>query len=424
MEKKNEIIDIVILGGGASGIMAAISAKRTNPNQNILIIEGSFALGRKLLISGAGRGNILNTHLGEKEYEKFYHTNNFKLVKDVFSQFGYQDIRKYFEDLGVVLYEEEKNSKGKLFPVSEQARNIIRILENEIKILGIKILLNSYCLDIFVKNDKFYISYENENQIEEIICNKVVIATGGMSYPSTGSTGIGFKILEKLGHNIYPLIPIAVPLLSKDSFIKTNIGLKIKAKVSSFIDDEFEKEVTDDIIFTKYGISGSSVLTLSSEIAVEFTRNQKSNIKIRVNFLPEFSKEDLITRWEKYSEQILIINLYGLIPQKFSDSILEALKIHKEKLIKDLNIEERKKLFDILYNKTIQIIGIRGWNDAEFTAGGLDASEVVTKTLESIITPNLYVCGEVLNVDGEIGGFNLAWAWASGYIAGSSAAKT
>lgn len=418
---KEDNFDIVIVGGGASGIMAGISAKRANPQRRVLIVEGSFALGRKLLISGAGRGNILNKSLTDDDYIKYYHSNNTEVVKNVFNKYGYNQIRTFFEDLGIILYEEERNSKGKIFPISEQARNIVKILEDELNNLGVEILLNCKCTKILHKDNHFLITFESQKEIKNIYSHKLILATGGMSYPSTGSDGSGFKFLESFGHNIVPLIPTAVPLLSKDNFLRETSGIKIKATVASFIEDEFVNEVTNDLLFTSYGVSGTAILELSRDIVEEFYRNSSAKITLRINMLPDFPKEKLIERFDIFQNKKATINLYGLLPIKIVDIILKILKIPKDILSKDLSIEERKVLFDFLYDKKIFIFGSKGWNEAEFSIGGLNVNEVEPQTLESLIIPNLYICGEALNVDGDIGGFNLSWAWASGYLAGQSA---
>ena len=415
--------DITIVGGGASGIMAAISAKRNNPQMQIALIEGSFALGRKLLLSGAGRCNLTNSNLSKNDYLSHYDSDNLTFVDKVFKKFDYQQINGFFKDLGIDLFEEKIKSQGKIFPISESAKNIINILSEELNRLGVEVFLKTECVDIEHTGRNFLLTINKDGKKQFIDSTKIVLTTGGMSYPSIGIYGKGYGFAEKFGHKVFPCIPVAVPLLSKDRFCKNSAGIKIRAKLYSSINQVQVQELHDDVLFTSYGLSGSGILRLSTRISKEFAQNKNSIVKIQINFLPDLSKEDFIKRIEAVEEERLWIMLLGLLPSKLVDNLLLDISISKDVYIKELSIEQRKKILDILYDKTISVYGIKGWNEAEFTAGGVSMNEINPEKMESIYVKDLYFAGEILNVDGEIGGYNLSWAWASGFVAGISCSR-
>jgi hypothetical protein len=420
----NFMFDITIIGGGASGIMAAISAKRTNPELNIALVEGSFTLGRKLLLSGAGRCNLTNTNLSEKDFITHYNSDNLEYVEGIFNQFGYQEIIEFFNDLGIDVFEEKAKGFGKIYPVSESAKNVINILTEELKRHGVEIFLNTECTDIGHKDKNFIIKIIKEGKKQIIDSTKVILTSGGMSYPSIGKYGRGFEFANNFGHKIFSCIPVAVPLLSKDKFCKNSAGIKVRAQLQCLINGLETEEIIDDILFTSYGLSGTGILRLSTNISKQFASNSQAIATIVINFLPDILKEDLIQRLTTHGDERLWITLLGLLPTKLVDSILIDIYIQKDTCINELSEVQRKKVLDILYDKQIQISGTKGWNHAEFTAGGISINEIDPKTLESILQKNLYFAGEVLNVDGEIGGYNLSWAWASGFIAGVACAQS
>jgi predicted Rossmann fold flavoprotein len=214
-----------------------------------------------------------------------------------------------------------------------------------------------------------------------------------------------------------------VPLLAQDRFVKLASGVKLKVYLESYINQEFLENVSDDILFTPFGVSGSGILRLSANIARELKRNPNSSIEVKINFLPLLSKEDLIAKLDKLQKEKLWIIMLGILPQKLVDAILSCAEIDSEINIEDLTIEQRKKLFDNLYDKKIQISGTKGWPEAEFTSGGISIKEIDENSMESKLQKGLFFAGEILNVDGEIGGYNLSWAWASGAIAGISSAS-
>lgn len=424
----NNKYDVIIIGGGAAGMMAAISTKRHHPDKSVLIIDRTFELGRKILICGAGRCNITNLNLSTK-IEDSYHGANDDFVKSVINEFGYKDIVNFFNDLGVELYVERKTNIGKLFPVTDQARTIVDMLNDEIERLGIDVILETEVIDV------------NKNQNFEVICKEVdksgnyvsniekkfeaenlILSAGGKSYPALGSNGTGYGIAKKFGHTIIKPIPAALPIEAKSQLCHFLQGQKLEIEVTSIIEGKAVKTRTDDVMFKKYGLSGPAILNISREISVHFNREEKDNAYVRLNFFPEKNKQEVFElmkkRWEKRPDQTVEKSLYGLFPNKVARQLVIISENNPESKVSSLTDDQIENLVEVLNNYRIRVTGTRGWNEAEFTAGGIDSSEIKFKTLESKLEDKLFFCGEIIDVDGDVGGFNLSWSWASGFNVG------
>lgn len=418
--------DLLIIGGGAAGQMAAISAKRNNPNLTVAIIDRTFALGRKILVCGAGRCNITNINL-DTDVEKRYYGANPQFIRSIFSQFSYKDIVSFFNELGVELYVERKTDIGKLFPITDQAKTITSLLENELKILGIDVHLNTEVTSFKVDNG-FNLNANILNQEGKVTENKVytskylIISAGGKTYPALGSNGTGYNLVQSLGHSIITPVPSALPLVSKNPLSHELQGTKMEIEVTSIIDGQPIKTRTDDVMFTQHGFSGPAILNVSREISIQINRLNKQNVQLKLNFFPGKTFEDvkslLTLRWNKRPSLTLEESMYGLFPNKIPSALLKVINIDKNTIVNKLTSEQINRLVASLTAYTVDITATRGWNEAEFTAGGIDTKEVMESTLESKLINNLYFCGEILDVDGDVGGFNLSWAWSSGFVAG------
>lgn len=418
--------DLIIIGGGAAGQMAAISAKRNNPNLRVAIIDRTFALGRKILVCGAGRCNITNINL-DKDFETRYYGAKPEFIKGILNQFSYNEIVSFFNDLGVELYVERKTDIGKLFPVTDQAKTITALLENELRILNIDVHLNSEVTNV-VHNDFFTLStnlLNSEGKVQstvEFSCKYLILSAGGKTYPALGSNGSGYNLAESMGHSLITPVPSALPLVSKNELSQLLQGTKMELEVTSIIDNKEIKTRTDDVMFTQYGFSGPAILNISREISIHINRFGKGNVKMKVNFFPGKNSNEvkilLTSRWNKRPSLTLEESLYGLFPNKIPSVLLKILQIDKTKIVSKLSANEVEQLVNSLTNYIVEITATRGWNEAEFTAGGINTEEVKESTLESKLIKNLYFCGEILDVDGDVGGFNLSWAWSSGFVAG------
>lgn len=426
MNKTREIksnYDTIIIGGGAAGITAAISLKNIHPKFSVLIIDQTFALGRKILVSGAGRCNLTNKALEDDDWRHRYYSDLPQILDEVFSQFGYQDIIKYFEELGILTYEELKNNTGKIFPITDSARNVVNILIDELQRLRVETLLETTCTKINKSDNIFEVQTESGNQKKLLTCKYLIVAAGGKTYPALGSNGKGYELLQNLQHSMLKAVPAAGPLLSDDVLCKQLQGTKNTVSAAIYINGKKEKSGYDDVLFTQYGLSGSLIFNLSRAISVLVNRDyQHVKAKIIIDFLPKFSQKDLLKmlsdKWQKRPGQLLSISLLGLLNSKVAEGLCKRIGLNPNTQVKDISHQKLAELVAVMKMCEIDITGTKGWNESEFTAGGIKAAEINPKTLESKLLNNLYLCGEIINVDGDVGGFNLSWAWASGFVAG------
>lgn len=419
--------NLIIIGGGAAGQMAAISVKRHHPEFSVAILDRTFALGRKILVCGAGRCNITNINLDKSIVDHYYGASQ-EFIQSIFNQFGYKDIVNFFNDLGIELYVERKTDIGKLFPVTDQAKTVTSLLEDELERLGVDIYLNTEVTNIQKIDSEFKINTNQLDQQGKAFGSKsfqsqyVILSAGGKTYPALGSNGSGYSLAESFGHSITKPVPSALPLVSKNQLSHALQGTKMEIEVTSIIEGKEIKTRTDDVMFTQYGLSGPVILNVSREISIHINRENKNEVQVRLNFFPGKTKNEVENifrdRWNKRPNQTLEKSMFGIFPNKIPPVLLNVIGLDKDKIVKDLTEDEINKFADKLTNYIVDIQATRGWNEAEFTAGGVNTEEVKTGSLESMKINNLYFCGEILDVDGDVGGFNLSWAWSSGFVAG------
>ena len=427
MKNKSKKYDLVIIGGGAAGMSAAISCRRNHPKHSIAIIDRTFALGRKILVCGGGRCNLTNKHL-KSNLKTHYHGSEYTFLESVFTQFPYEEIVSFFEELGVELQEDRRSKSGKIFPITNQGKTITSLLIDELERNQITILLNNECANIEYKNESFHIMTRNTAsegspiKNNEIGAKKLILSAGSKTYPALGSNGSGYDLASSLGHSIIQPIPSALPLEGKNVLSQKLQGIKITAEVTSYIEGKECRRSADDLLFTKYGLSGSAILNISREISIHLNREKKKNCFVAINFMPGKSVGQvtrlLHQRWDRRPDQSVEKSLFGILPNKVSGILLASIKVEKNKPVEVLSKLEKRNIVEALSNTKIQISATRGWNEAEFTVGGVNTTEVKRGTLESKKQPGLYFCGEILDVDGEIGGYNLSWCWSSGWVAG------
>jgi len=379
---------VCIIGGGASGILAAISVRRSGGT--CILLEKMPILGKKILASGNGRCNFLN----EKLDESFYNSPARGLVRSAFSVFGKTDILDFFKSLGLYY----RSEAGRIFPAANQSAAVLKVLELEFKRLSVPVEFNFNAQKIVKKNGGFTITAKSGLSFS---CASVIMAGGGKSYPALGSDGSGYKLAENLGHTIIDPVPCCVPLLTKDPILQYLQGQKITAKLKSIIGGEVIDTSSGDLLFTKYGLSGTAVLDVSESVSIALNRKTCKEAVISADILPYLSAEELEKDLQSRRSRKIPAEdrLSGMLPNK---------------LCRALNGFDQRKLKDWRF----KITATRGWNEAEFTAGGVDTKEVTSGTLESRIVKGLYFAGEILDVNGKRGGYNLAWAWSSGFVAG------
>jgi len=390
----------VVVGGGASGIVSAIGAGRAG--SSVVICEKTPRLGKKILASGNGRCNLSNDNLGISSYNAAARP----LVSSVFKRVGKEAINAFFTGLGLQLHSED----GRIFPVTNQSASVLKVLEMELSRLKIPVELSFDVSSITASGDGFVVAARSG---DAIAAKTVILATGGRSYPSFGSDGSGYRLAENFGHTLIAPVPVAVPLVVKDPLCHLLQGQKIQANIKSVINGTQAQEISGDLLFTKYGLSGTAILDVSESVSVAFNRTHIKNIELHIDMVP-FMEEKTLARelarrlGDKCSPEELTI---GILPNKFGHALKGLLGSNDPVVIAKS-----------LKNRVFKVLETRGWNEAEFTAGGVNVSEVNCATLESRLRKGLYLSGEILDVNGARGGFNLAWAWAAGLIAGESAA--
>ncbi|MDD5191098.1 MAG: NAD(P)/FAD-dependent oxidoreductase [Dehalococcoidales bacterium] len=391
-------VSTVIIGGGVAGIMAAISAKRQG--KLVIICEKTSQIGKKLLASGNGRCNLLNEDLSAGHFN----TASRKMVEAVFTQFGKTEILAFFEELGLETYPRE----GRIFPYTNQAASVLKVLEMELQRLAVPIEYGFKCVGITVSKTGVTVTSESR---KKIVCEHVVITGGGKSYPVYGSDGSIYEVVKQLGHTIVEPVPCGVPLIVKDSLCYTLQGQRIYAKARSYIEGKAGHPVEGELLFTKYGLSGTCIIDVSEAISIALNRYHKTNVDVSVDLVPFMKREALRTalvdrkKRPTLPEEMLI----GILPNKMSVAL------------KDLFTGgDMDNAIEALKNHRFKVNGTRGWNEAEFTSGGVNVDEIDPLTLESKLQRGVYFAGEVMDVSGERGGYNLGWAWASGYTAGQT----
>ncbi|MFA7255163.1 MAG: NAD(P)/FAD-dependent oxidoreductase [Candidatus Omnitrophota bacterium] len=391
--------DVIVIGGGAAGIMAAIMEKREG--RSVLVCEKMPKLGKKLLITGAGRCNLLNETLGAS----FYNPGSQTLVRSVLGQFGKDAMLEFFKELGLATYADET---GRIFPVTNQAASVLKVLEMELERLKVTLDLGCEIKNIHAVKNGFEVCARTG---EKETGRKVILCAGGKSYPALGADGNGYTLAASLGHGILEPVPSTVALVAKDPCCHFLQGQKVRATVTSFIGGKKIRTESGELLFTQYGLSGTAILDVSDEISIAMNRRHVQEVTVSVDLIPFMSEgaltEELSRRFEK-----------GVTRENF----LEGLLIHKFFLAfrAALQNADASTLAHLLKHKEFKVIGTRGWNEAEFTAGGIPAGEVDPLTLESKLQKGLYFAGEILDVQGRRGGYNLAWAWASGAVAGKA----
>jgi predicted Rossmann fold flavoprotein len=388
----------IVIGGGAAGLCAAISKGRRG--ESVIICEKTAQVGKKILATGNGRCNLLNDDLSELHYN----SSARNLVKSVFTRFGKAEILDFFKSLGLEVYSQE----GRIFPVTNQAASVLKVLEIELRRLSVPIEYNFDCAGLAFSNNSIIVMSQTGKKIE---CQKVIITGGGKTYPIFGSDGSTYEIVRQIGHTTIQPVPCAVPLRVKDNLCHYLQGQRISAAVKSIMDGKASSVVRGELLFTKYGLSGTCILDISEVISIAMNRLNKTDISVVVDMVPFIEKADLQNELERRrkakwpNEEMLI----GILPNKFG----AALKGIFEKY-------DISTCINLIKDRHFQVTGTLGWNEAEFTSGGINANEIRLGTLESQLKKGVYFAGEVLDVNGKRGGYNLGWAWASGYVAGQT----
>lgn len=398
---------IAVIGGGAAGLMAAIAAAKNGTH--VTIYEKQNRVGKKILATGNGRCNYTNMNLNMG----CYHSNNLKMAEEAMNFFDLNKTLKFFEDLGIYPYVDES---GKVYPNSLQASSVLDVLRYEISRLKVEEVTDFNVTALRKSKDKFSIIGN-----DTIIADRVILTTGGKASPQLGSDGKGYELAKSFGHEIIEPSPALIQLKLNGKYFKRITGIRFDGTAKAYVGDKLIREEDGEILFTEYGISGPPILQLSRKVIEELNKGKRPYLLI--DMFPNNSKLQLYDilqdRFNRICYKTIEEGMIGFINKKLISVVLfEAGFDDLNKLCGHLNKKEIFKIIDILKEWKFEVTGHNSWQQAQSTAGGIKLTQVNPKTMESLKVKGLYFAGEILDVDGDCGGFNLQWAWSSGYTAG------
>ena len=413
---------VIVIGGGPAGMMSAITASENG--NDVTLVEKMNSLGRKLLITGKGRCNITSS-LNIEEFIKNTPGNG-RFLYSCYQQYTNKDIIKFLKEQGLDVKEERGN---RIFPVTDKSQDVLKCFTKKLKENKVKILYNMQVQKILVDEQKEKAIGILANN-KEMYADKIILATGGKSYPLTGSTGDGYKMVEELGHNVTKIKPSLVPLeIYQKSLCQDLQGLSLRNIEIKILDKSKNKAIYEDfgeMLFTHFGVSGPTILSSSAHLVRYKNIDEKlknREIVLKIDFKPVLSTKKLDDRilrdFTEFKNKQFKNSLEKLLPHKLINPIIKLSKIDPDKKVNEITKEERTRLVELLKNFTIEIKGFRPIDEAIVTSGGIKISEINPKTMESKLIKNLYFAGEIIDVDSYTGGFNLQIAYSTGFVAGS-----
>lgn len=394
-------MEIAVIGGGASGLLAAIAAK--DDFTNVTIYEKEARVGKKILATGNGRCNMTNMYASEKDY----HSADLKFIKGAINRFWVRETLDFFEELGILWKEEER---GKIYPYSDNASAVLDVLRRKVDTSDIKTEC-AFCVKSIKKSNQKFVIEEKSGEKKYADC--VIVAAGGQASPALGSDGSGYKLLKSFGHTVTERYPSLVQIKTETDFVKKLKGIKVKAKVT--ISGKSEE---GELLFTDYGISGSPVFSLSAYMEV--------GKSVLIDIMPEYSKSDVYNMLCSRCANLYSVPLedffVGMLNKRVGQAVLKKAGVMPlSRLSATLTEKEIQSVTDTIKSLTLTIEGAASWNNAQVTKGGVRVNEFNSVTMQSKKIDGLYACGEILDIDGDCGGYNLQWAWSSGYLAGTAA---
>ncbi len=396
---------VIVVGAGPAGIMASLSSSKNN---EVVLIERNNVIGAKLKLTGGGRCNITNNRDIEEFFEKI--VNNNKFLYSALYTFSNYSLLEYFSERGLE-YKEELDQK--IYTKSDKADEVIELLKNDLKANDVKIMYNTKVDDFIVEDNEIKGVITEDGS--RIYGDKVIVTTGGKSFPATGSDGSMYDVIRKYGHTITPIYPALIPLVIKEEFVKSLQGVSMKDVVISARVKKKKIEKTGDMIFTHFGISGPGVLKLSSYINKALNDGE---VEVKLDFMKDKSKEQLSQIIRSNPNKTVLNNLKGELPQNFLKEIFNLLSLTEVKA-SDLRKEDENKIIEYIKEMKLTARETLTIKAAQVTSGGVSVKEINASTMESKIIKNLYFAGEVIDIDAETGGYNLQMAFSTGYLAGS-----
>ncbi|MHC1750151.1 MAG: NAD(P)/FAD-dependent oxidoreductase [Cellulosilyticaceae bacterium] len=406
-------MQITIVGGGAAGLVAAIVAARKGAK--VTILERQNRIGKKILVTGNGRCNLTNTYLAPKHF----HTSSNKDCFGPIQCVNHELVMAFFEELGILPLVENK----KVYPLSEQATSVLDVMRIEIERLGINLCTDVNVIKVQKKSERFIAIDETGTKWES---DKIIMATGGMAAPQLGCDETGYEILKKLGHAFYETHPTLVHILSPSRYCKMMQGAKIKGTVGIYASGKLERKEEGEILFTEDGLSGPPIFQVSRIAGACKQSNVPCHVEI--DFFPNFSKDQMIaTMYDRIARnpaKSIEEMFLGWLHKRMIVPIIKNADIGSmTALCENLEYDMIERLAESMKCFRFDVDGTRGFKFAQATAGGIDLKDIDLETMESQKVSGLFAVGEILDVDGDCGGYNLQWAWATGYIAGENAAK-
>ncbi len=409
--------DVIVIGGGAAGMMAAITAAQKG--HSVTLLEKNEKLGKKLFITGKGRCNFTNA--GDNEELMNSIVTNKKFLYSAFNAFSNYDCMGFFDGLGLKFKVERGN---RVFPESNHSSDVIAALAERLKKLGVNVMLNTEVISINTSENASENIFAGVTLIngEKIAGDAVIIATGGNSYQSTGSDGAGYRMAKSLGHTVTPILPALVPMTVADEWEKELQGLSLRNVQIRVLDGK--KELYSDfgeMLFTHFGVSGPTILSASSYVA-SVLKNKP--LTLSVDLKPALDSRQLDERilrdFDELKNKAYKNSLDKLLPKKLIPVMVELSEIKPDKKVNEITKQERSRLVELLKDFRLTLTGLMGFNEAIITQGGVSVKEVNPSTMQSKLISGVYFAGEVLDVDAVTGGFNLQIAWSTAYVAGSS----
>lgn len=402
---------IVIIGGGASGIMAALAAVENG--HEVIILERNDRIGKKLLATGNGRCNFTNESLN---FENYYSEDS-EFFKYALSSFDNEKAKDFFKSIGIEYTVEDR---GKVYPLTLQASSFLNSLRMELDFKGVKIIENSFVQKVVKKNEGFILKIKDR---EDFFAHKVIVATGGRSMPKSGSDGKGYQILESFGHKMNKTMPGLVQINLDSSYLKHLSGVKIVGDLKLYVKNELIGSTRGDILFTDYGISGPTVFDITRKVQMSLEKTKEVYVEIPLvnnREITEDFKDELVYRFNSLSHMSFEQALVGVVNKKIIFLISKDLDIPFKTPMSDLKLKDLENIANLISGYRAKVTGTQGYGNSQVTIGGISTIDFNDKTMESKLVKGLYAVGEVLDVDGDCGGYNLQWAWSSGYLAGKN----
>jgi len=401
-------VETVVIGGGPAGIAAAISA--SSAGQRVLLLEGGHELGRKILVSGNGRCNLTNLDADSADH---YHGGRPGFTGSALGSFPLERTLDFFRDLGV---ETRQEKRRRLFPLSDEARSVVDVLEDRLAVLGIEVRRGTKVSELASTEPGFAVTAA---QGQRWRARRVILATGGVSAPKLGADASGMDLAAGLGHTRTDLLPGLVPLRSPDRWVKQMRGIRVEATVTARLAGQRAVIDTDDLLLTRYGVSGFAILNVSARVVPAL---QRGPVDLEINLFPGRSPEEiserLLTRWRRNPHRSLELSLAGLLHSRLAGPLLDKLELRRDRQSAKVDGAQRWRLAQTLTGWRVPVTEAHSFDVAEVTIGGIRTEEIDPETLQSYIVPGLYFAGEMIDVHGDLGGYNLQWAWSSGHLAG------